>query len=468
MKYHIKKALYLTVFAGALCAPYTAYADVDDPMSISGLSESLKQNVEESVNLLAAWEKNGFDLYDALDQTYQNNPSLLSRRAEYMSVKERLPQARAGLLPDINGQAGVTYTNIDGSGSGAFDSDNTTKNAGVTVSQPLFSGGSTLADIKAANAVIAAQAASLRSSEQDILLDAVTAYMDVMQNKATLELTKNNMAVIARELEQAQARFDVGEVTQTDVSQAKARHALAEAQMTQAQGNLNSAVAVFEEVVGSRPNLDTMILPETIFELPESKDEAMRLAELQNFSVILAENTEIAAQHDVDSTFGELLPQISATGSLGRDYDPSDTIDEQDTLSVGITASIPLYQSGATRSRLRQAKQVANQRFLEVMDVKNQVRSQAASNFATWQTAKAEIVSRKAQVDASTLAREGVHYEAEFGERTTLDTLDANLELLNAQLDLITAQRNEVVARFTLARTLGLLTPQGLDLNEDR
>ncbi|NQZ14191.1 MAG: TolC family outer membrane protein [Alphaproteobacteria bacterium] len=445
-------------------------AGADDPLALSGLSKSLQKNVEESVNLLGAWEELGFDLYDALDQTYQNNPSLLSKRAEFMAIKERLPQARSGLKPTINAEAGVNYTNLETEGQnfGNSDGGNTAKNFGITVSQPLFKGGSTYANIKAANAVIAAQAASLRSSEQTILLQAVTAYMDVMRNKATLQLTKNNMDLIARELEQSIVRFDVGEVTQTDVSQARARHALAQAQLTQAEGNLNSAIAVYEEVVGHKPDLDKLSLPETIFELPETKDEAMRLAELQNFSVILAENTEIAAQYDVDSTFGELLPQISATGSLGRNYDPSDFIEEQDQIALGVTASIPLYQSGATRSRLRQAKQVANQRFLEVVDIKNQVRSEAASNYASWQTAKAEIESRKAQVDASTLAREGVHYEAELGERTTLDTLDANLELLNAQLDLITAQRNEVVARFSLAQTLGLLTPQGLDLNEDR
>ena len=441
-----------------------------NPAAVSKISQSLSENVQESAGLLSAWEKTDVHMYEVLEQTYNNNPTLLARRAEFMAVKEQLPQAQSGFKPSINGSAGVTYTNLetDGQNFGASDGGNTSKNLGVTLDQPLFKGGSTLANIKAANAVIAAQKALTYSSEQNVMLEAVTAYVDVMLSQASLELTQNNMSLIELELRQSQARFDVGELTRTDVAQAKARLALAESNLTQAKGDLNSNIALYQEITGNAPHIDDMALPIGVLELPESKEEAMRLAELQNLLVILAENNEIAAQYDIDSVFGELLPQLSATGSLGRDYTPSSFVDEQDSLVLGVKATLPLYQSGATRSRLRQAKQVANQRFLEVHEVKNEVRREAATNYSLWQTAKAEIKSRKAQVDAATIAREGVQFEAEFGERTTLDTLDANQELLNAQLDLIKSQRNEVVTRFSLAKTLGMLTPQNLDLYEDR
>lgn len=472
MIFKVKKTLQVTVI---ICIfsffPFHAYAQKnEDSTTSSELSQSLNSNVEQSLSVLNAWQNTDIDMYNALRQAYTNNPTLLARRAEFIAVKEELPLAQAGFQPSVNADADVTYTNVetDGQNFGNSDGGNTSKTIGVTLDQPLFRGGTTLANIKAANAIIAAQKAAVYAAEQQVMSDAVTAYMDVMYANAALELTKNNKNLIERELEQAQARFDVGELTRTDVAQAKARLSLAEASMTQAQGDLRSQLAVYEEIIGNKPDLKAMALPASVLKLPAQKEEAMQLAALSNLSVIIAENVEIAAQHDVDSTFGELLPQVSAVGSLARNYTPSSFVDEQDRAVLGIQASIPLYQSGATRSRLRQAKQVANQRFLEVYDVKNQARREAATNLANWNSAQAEIESRKAQVEAASIAREGVHYEAEFGERTTLDTLDANQELLNAQLDLIAAYRNEVVARFALANTLGLLTPQNLDLYEDR
>ncbi len=443
---------------------------IPNPATVSKISQSLSKNVEESAGLLSAWENTDVHLYEVLAETYNNNPTLLARRAEFMAVKEQLPQAQSGFKPNVNGNASITYAKTKTEGENFFGTEGgrTAKNIELSLEQPLFKGGSTLANIKGANAVIAAQRALTYSNEQNVMLEAVTAYVDVMLSQASLELTQNNMSLIELELRQSQARFDVGELTRTDVAQAKARLALAESNLTQAKGDLNSNIALYQEITGVAPDMDSMALPISVLELPESKEEAMRLAELQNLSVILAENTEIAAQYDIDSVFGELLPQLSATSSLGRDYTPYSFVDEQSSLSVGVKATLPLYQSGATRSRLRQAKQVANQRFLEVHEVKNEARREAATNYALWLTAKAEIKSRKAQVEAATVAREGVQYEAEFGERTTLDTLDANQELLNAQLDLIKSKRNEVVTRFSLAKTLGILTPQNLDLYEDR
>lgn len=479
MKKYFKKILYCSVFTGLFLFSFNVYADevavsskktIENPDVNSMVSMELNSYDEKSDSLLDSWNSTGIDLYEALAQTHKNNPTLLSDRAEFLAVKEQLPQAQAGFKPSLNANAGVTYTDTNTEGQNLFTSDggNTAKSLGITAEQPLFRGGRTLSEIKSANAFIAAKRAQTFANEQEILLQAITAYLDVMLNQASLELTKNNKSLIELELKQAQARFNVGEITRTDVAQAEARLALAGAKLTEVEGDLSNAKSVYQEIIGSQPDVSSMELPAPVFELPETKDKAMRLAELQNLDVIFAENVEIAAQYDVDSTFGELLPQISATGSLGKDYSPSSFVKEQDSLSLGVTATIPLYQSGATRSRLRQVKKVANQRFLEVYEVKNQARREAATNFSLWNSAKAEIDSRKLQVKATSIAREGVHYEAEFGERTTLDVLDANQELLNAQLDLIKSQYNEVVARFSLAKTLGMLTPKNLDLYEDR
>jgi len=455
---YIKKMLQVFVFALCLTLSQDVFAQA---VSLSPNAQILNDNVAESAELLEAWSNQSDHLTRQLMQAYETNPFLQSKRAEYEAVKENLPQAQAGFLPDINAEAGINYSNVETEGQnfGNADGGQTSKNLGLTLDQPLFRGGSTLANIKGANAVVAAQRAALIAATQDFFVRAVTAYIDTMRSHADLMLNQNNLTLNERELAQAEARFEVGELTRTDVAQARARLSLAQSQVTLAQGSLDSAIAVYEELFGVLPELGVLALPNTALDLPQSLSDVQARAVLYNLDVIIAENNEIAASYDVDSFFGALLPQITARGSFGRDYTPSAFVDEQDRTNVGIVASIPLYQSGTTRSQLRQSKHVASQRLLEVGDAKNQARRQAAADFASLQSAKAEIASRKAQVEASRIAREGVQLEAEFGERTTLDALDANQELLSAQLSLIDAYRNEIVARYNLARTLGLLTP---------
>jgi outer membrane protein len=403
-------------------------------------------------------------LRDVLRQTYLYNPTLNAARAQLIATQERLPQAQAGWKPTVNSNAAITASDSEGS---AFGSGNaTTKDLGVSLSQPIYRGGRTMAQTAAARATIAAQTSQVSALEQDILRQAVTAYMDVLRDYGLLELRKNNLEVIARQLKATQDRFDVGELTRTDVSQAEARRARADADVTTALGNLNSTRAVFEEIVGLRAM--PMVQPDIDLPLPQTVEDAIAQAEGESPIVLTATHVHHASEEDVDGVFGELLPEVGLSSYWNKSYDPAPgLVDDQTTKAIGLVATIPLYEAGATRSRVRQAKHTANQRYIEIQEARRQVRQTAVTSWADLQAAQAEIRSRQAQVDASTVAQEGVRAENEYGTRTVLDLLDANQELLDAQVALLIAQRNETVAKFSLLSVLGDLSPETLGFPED-
>ena len=402
-------------------------------------------------------------LYNALGQAYQNNPTVKAARAELLAVREQISQAQSGFRPTVSVDADITHTDTDVEGGFTFadDGGNTSKAAGVNLSQPLFRGGQTVAQVSQAQNIYAAQQMFVSDVEQGILYDAAVAYMNVVRDKAVMELNENNVELVAREKDQAENRFKVGELTRTDVSQSNARLAAAQAEVINAKGNLKRAKATYQQIIGAAlpPRLT---YPDTQLDLPSSLQEALNIADSNNRGVLQAKFIKDAAEDNVDSRFGALLPQISAIGNINKSYDPSDFIDEQRTASVGVQASIPLYQAGLNRSQVREAKKIVNQRLIQITEARERARQQTIDSWEALQAAQAEVKARASQIEAARIAREGVQYEAEFGERTTLDALDANQELLDAQVSLITAKRNEVVARFALARTLGLLVPQRL------
>lgn len=405
-------------------------------------------------------ETNG-TLYEAIALAYENNPTARAARAELLAVEELLDQAKAGYRPTISADGDITHTDTDTKGQSFITSDgtNTSKSAALNLSQPLYRGGSTAADISGARNNITAQSLSLSATEQSIIYEAAAAYMDVLQSKAIFELNEQNYNLVSKELEQAQNRFTVGEVTRTDVSQSEARLAAANANIITAKADYKSAIAVYRRIIGSPPPID-MAYPEKLFDLPENLEDAISVSQTNNREVLQAKYINAAAEDNVDSVFGELFPQVSAKGSLNKTYDPSDFIEEQRQTSIGVTASIPLYQAGSTRSRIREAKKRANQRYIQILDAQNLAKQETISNWEAFEAAKAETIARQAQIEAARIAQEGVQYETEFGERTTLDALNANQELLDAQVGLVTAKRNEIVARFALGRSLGLLVPQ--------
>lgn len=403
---------------------------------------------------------------EVLREVYLNNPSIRAARAELRATHELLPQAQAGYKPTAAALANVTSSDIDSEGFPSRDA--TSKDLEFRVDQPLYRGGRTVASIDSANSAIIAQGSILKSIEQDVMLAVVTAFMDVIRDRSLVQLNRNNRDVISRQLQASTDRFEVGENTRTDVSQSEARLAEAEAGLITAQGNLETSAAVFEQIAGFLPP-PTLVKPAYDLNLPPALDDAVVMAENESPDVISAVFIQKAAESDVDNIFGELLPEVGAFASWARAYDPqSGTTDEQTVQSVGLAATVPLYEAGSVRSRIRQAKETANQNYLQILAAKRQARQETVSSWQGLKAAQAEIEAREAQVKAARVAQEGVRQEAEVGSRTVLDALDADREYLASQSALVTAQRNEVVATFTLAAALGLLTPETLGFTGDK
>jgi outer membrane protein len=407
-------------------------------------------------------------LENVIVQTLKTNPDLHAAKAEYNAVYETLDQALSGWRPTVNATADITSTEID-SKSGAGDNfqgdGSTSKNYGVALEQPIFRGGRTHAATKAAKATIAAQKASIQNTEQTVILSALTAYMNVVRDKSLLDLSQNNLEVIAKQNEATQERFEVGELTRTDTSQARARLAEAESGTISAKGTLETSKAEFTQITGlssqSMPSIDA-VKTDFGLSIPQSLDESLTLAEQGNLETLEASYAQEAAEKDVDGIWGEFLPEVKLAAGWNKSYDPSSFTDEQTTETIGLQATLPLYQAGNIRSRLRQSKHTANQRYLEILKARRNARQNTITAWQNWKSAQAEILSRKAQVEASSVALNGTQEEAEFGERTVLDVLDATQEYLDARVDLVTARRNETVAFFSLAAEMGLLTEKNL------
>lgn len=401
-------------------------------------------------------------LLDALRTAYINNPTLRAARAEYRASAESLPIAQSGWMPNANANGTVTTADID---PGSMGDGTTSTTLGATLTQPLYRGGRTVSGIDSAENRIKAQAAILDATEQQLLLSVATNYMNVVRDRALVDLSENNISVVNRQLDASRNRFEVGDVTRTDVAQSEARLARAQASRTTASGNLKSSLAAYERLVGVPAQ--NLVQTKMNFAFPPTLDEAMALADKNNPVITATHFLHASAEKDIGVIFGELLPELGLSANIEKDWDPQPgRLPDTTTKSLSLVATVPLYEGGYTRARVRQAKYTANQRYIEIMEAQRETRENVISTWENWKTAQAEIASRQAQVEASRVAQEGVRQEAELGTRTILDALDADQEYLDAQVALVSAQRDEVVASFALARALGMLTPATLGFPE--
>lgn len=406
-------------------------------------------------------------LTDALAQAYMNNPTLASARADLRSVDEGVAQAIAGWRPSVSvaADADVTAARNNTSSGTARGQHREGKSVTLSVSQNLYAGGQTVAATRAAENSVRAQRASLQASEQTVLLSAATAYMNVVRDMAVLDLNVNNEQVLRRQLEAAQDRFQVGEITRTDVHQAEARLSGATADRIKAEGDLQASRAVFANVIGVPPEkLEDTKAP---LDLPADLGEAISVGLEENPSLKAAEFSEAAARDTADQVKGELLPSIDLTGAADRSLQASNENSMSESVYGKVTLTVPLYQSGSVYSRLRAARQdVASKRHL-VTQAERDAREGVTRAWETLQSTKARIRSYEAQIRAAEVALEGVQREAAVGSRTVLDVLDAEQELLDAKVSLVRAKRDELVASFELKSALGRLTAQALALNVD-
>lgn len=401
-------------------------------------------------------------LTEALSKAYATNPDLDAARAELRSADESAPQARAGYRPTISANATVGHTSTDGQALG--DDRYNSRTAQLEVAQPLYRGGRTLAAMRQADSIIAAQRASLRNTEQTVLLRGVEAYMNVIRDEAVLELNKNNEQVLRRQLQATRDRFSVGEVTRTDVSQAEARLSGAIAAHIQSEGALTESRAAYQNLFGQGP---TKLTKPGALEagLPMSLDEAVELAVDANPQLVLAKNNSEAASAILDGVRGERLPTLTATGRLAHSYDNgSSTYGRSDSATALLTLSVPLYQAGSVSSRIRQARQDVSRYDSAKESAHRTVIEAATQAWAQLETSKASRSSRQSQVEAAKIALDGVKEEANVGSRTVLDTLNAEQELLDARVGLVRAEHDEILAQYQLLAAVGRLTARDLQL----
>ena len=406
-------------------------------------------------------------IWESLSLAYANNPTLNSARAQLRSVDENVPQALAGWRPTVSATASAGRIYQDTSlrrGAGNSTDYRNNSSIGLTISQTLFRGFRTVNSTRQAEAVVRAQRESLNSTEQDTLLDAATSYVDVIRDTALVSLQRSDLAFLQEQVRAARDRFDVGEGTRTDVSQAEARAAEARASLNTALANLNTSRAVYRQVVGvEAKNLsaDTRISRY----VPKSIEQALQDSEANQPLIRQAQHLVDAALFNIKAIEGELLPTVTLDGSVSRSWGSSSTIDTTDNAQIFGNVSIPIYQGGGVSSRVRQAKEDLGQTRLQLDVTRDQIRANVISAWGNYQAAEASIVAAQAAVEAQQLALEGVIEEQRVGQRTTLDVLDAQRELVNQQSNLVTAQRNRIVGGYQLVASIGRLDASSLGLN---
>ncbi len=402
-------------------------------------------------------------LKDALSAAYLNNPTLLGQRAKVRATDEALPQALSDWRPsvEITGSAGVSA--VQNSTSTDRGQHREPRTIGVTVTQPLYRGGRTIAATREAENAVQAERSRLVEMEQEVLLLAATAFLDVYRDEAVLKLNINNEQVLKRQLEATRDRFQVGEITRTDVHQAEARLAGATADRTEAEGSLEASRAAYQNVVGL-PAPKRLNAPKIPSGLPKDLDMAVRVAAKNNPGVISAEFDRKALDDNVEEVQGELLPSVSLSTGLSRKLQSSGEDGRIDSAELTLNLTVPLYQQGEVYSRLREAKHDVARQIHTIDQARRDAAEDATRAWESLLTARSRVRAFKAQNEANVVALEGVEREAQVGSRTVLDVLDAEQELLDSSVSHVTAERDELLAVFELKVAMGRLTASEMKL----
>ncbi|TPW06813.1 MAG: outer membrane channel protein [bacterium] len=402
-------------------------------------------------------------LKDALALAYQTNPSLLAQRANQRALDESIVQARAGLRPQLDVSATANYAR-DYSGTAFSNPDSDSGSASIGLSQTLWSGGRVGHGISAAEADILAGRENLRDIEQTVLASVIQAYADVIRDGEILAIRQSNLGVLQRQLEEASARFEVGEITRTDVAQSESRLAQSEADLANARAQLSVSRAVYAAVVGQAPG-DLAPMP-VLPGIPADFDAALDVALTDNPSIRAAAYALAAAESNVAAAKAEYMPSARLTASYGgttSDLGAIDDLGNNTRFQAGATVSVPLFTGGLNSSRVAQARERANVAQINVEGERRNTLQAVSSAYAQSISARATLQAGEEAVRAATVAAEGVRQEAQVGLRTTLDVLNQELELRNAQITLASARRNEYVAQASLLAAMGRL--EGTDLD---
>ena len=415
--------------------------------------------------LLASTAVNAENLNEALVSAYAGNPTLGAERARQRATDEQTAQALSGWRPTVNAGADAAVTHINTNPDPTHTRTGTFYPAdlSITLTEPVFRGFKTVKGVKRAEATVEAGRQNLLAVEQQTLFDTVTAYMNVIRDRRILMLRERNVKVLQEQLRSSQERFNVGEVTRTDVAQSRARLSLSESTVAEAKSNLAASIATYTKIVGHGPgSLKYPALPK----LPKTLESANALAEKINPNILAAAFIAEAARHNVGVVAGDLLPTVTVEASATRTIQDLEHVDNGNTDQVTLLGrvSVPLYEAGSVYSAVREAKQTESQRRIEIIGAARTVREAVITAWNFLIASRETIVSSKSQVSANTLALEGVKQEYLVGSRTTLDVLNAESELLDSQVILAQAERDQIVAAYQILGSVGQLTARQIGL----
>ena len=405
-------------------------------------------------------------LREALVSTYATNPTLTGQRETLRSTDATVAIAKAAGRPQVSATVGLNRT-ITQSGLLINGGKGPTVSAGVDLSYPLFNGGSVRNNVRAAQTRVEAGRATLQAVEGDVFVLAVSAYMDVIRDRAIVELNQNNVKVLQTNLEATTDRFKIGDLTRTDVAQSEARLQLGRSQLATSEGRLAASEATYRQVVGHAPG--PLAPPPPLPPLPRSEDEAVRIALASNPDLIATSREAVASGYDVNVARASRLPTIS--GVLGETYaanlgsSNAPFPNSGNATTIGLSGRIPIFQGGLPAARIRQAQAQQGQALEQVVGTERAVVQGARAAFANYDAAQKAIQANTVAVQANELALEGNRAEQSVGTRTIIEVLNAEQELLNSQVALVTAKRDAYVAGFELLNVMGQANAQDLGLD---
>ena len=404
-------------------------------------------------------------IFEAMEDAYSTNPELEGGRAALRAVDENMAIAKSGYRPTmaVSGQYKDVHTNnnVINTPMGGYS-----RSLAASLTQPLFRGFKTVNSIKAADSYIRAEQNNLYNTEQAVLLEAATAYLDVLRDEAIVKLQKNNEELLKKRLDETIQRYDVGELTRTDVAQARARHSAAISERIASEGTLQASKAVYEQVIGKYP--EDLIEPEKLSELfPTDFEKAKEEALENNYSLQYAKYLLKSKDYNVKTNTGDLLPSVNFNAVASRGTEESHTTKDPTTNSayLGVSLDVPLYNGGASRAKIRQSKYEKWQAHEMVQQAKRAAVSAVTSSWEYMNANKAKIKSVKDQIKAYEVALDGVQKEEALGNRTVLDVLDAYQDLLNSQVQEVSASRDYYVSGLQMLASVGKLTAENLKLN---
>jgi TolC family type I secretion outer membrane protein len=401
----------------------------------------------------------GQTLEEAFVSAYLSNPDLEAQRAAVRATDELVPLALSGWRPTVQVTSSADLADTD---SPAGQGNLQTLTNSLQIDQNLYEGGATVANTRRAERLVRLERSRLTAVEQDTLLSVVEAYTNLLNDLAVLELAVQNEKRLRRQLQAAKDRFEVGEVTRTDVAQAEARVAGAISERVRAAGAIESSKAAFRNVVNLEP--ESLTVPKIVADLPPSEAEAQQRAESFNPNILAGQFNLAAAKEDVSVAEAALYPRLSVNGELTYTDEPSLALAWQRVASIGATLAVPLYQGGGEYAQVRQNKETVRQRQSDMEAVYRSIREEVTGAWQALMTARTSIESITEQVRAAEIALDGSRQEALVGQRTTLDVLDQENDLFQAEVDLVSAQRDEIIASYRLKAAIGELTATAIAL----